>query len=247
MPAQMTAWLQQLDATGDRRSIFLRCYAWATCNLMAALESDEIRDPDWTLSLATLLGDYYFATLGSAQPFHSVCPPAWEVAHRLGSEPQTPHDDAVLLGLNAQVNHDLPLTLATLLERDWPMPSARLGRRRQDFLSFVDVIAEATPTPGADWVLPRIVRGWSTDVWETALALLTAGDAAWRSAICEDIEHAALKRAHIIACEAGMREHLVALPSSALHRAFDRHRAGSCRCGIAAARCDSWSTVAATS
>lgn len=241
----MNTWLQRMHSCADRRSVFLESYALTTCTLMATLESDDIRDPDWAMSLLDLLADYYFATLEPVHPFPSAGPPAWEVAHRLSRDQTLSAGDSLLLGMNAHINNDLPQALAAVLQRDWPMPSARLARRRQDFWAITDVIAATTDCADARRVFSRIIRAWRMDAWETALALVTSGDAGWESAICEDIEHAALKRAHLIACSAGFREHLVAMPNHELHRAFDRHRTPSCRCGIGTTAHDSWSVASA--
>ena len=243
VPARIEGWLRSMDATGDRRGLFLRTYGLNTCTLIATLESGAVHDPEWSLSLLELLADFYFATLESVHPFPTVCPPAWEVAHRLAADGAVGDGDALLLSLSAQLNNDLPQALATVLDREWPLPGARLGRRHGDFRTMLDVVAETTECSSASWVFSRILRSWGASAWETALMLVTAGDTRWRSAICEDLEHAALKRAHVIACVTGLREHLVAMPSEDLHRAFDRHRAAVCRCNIAAAGVDSWAAV----
>jgi Family of unknown function (DUF5995) len=239
VPARMTVWLRRLDSAGDRRAFFLRSYAHSTCSVMSAIEAGRLADPDWSLALLDLFEDYYFATLQSVHPFPSTCPPAWEVAHRLAAEPDTARGDALLLAVNAHINNDLPQALATLLDREWPAQSALLQRRRHDVWTITDVIAQMS---GIDetWALPRIIRAWRGDAWDSAIALVTAASPRWQAAICEDIEHAALKRAHLIACVGGMREHLILLPTHDLHRAFDRHRGRRCRCGIATAACDSW-------
>jgi hypothetical protein len=243
VPARMSRCLRRLDSAGDQRGILLRQYARSTCSVMATLEGGRFADSEWALSLLDLFEDYYFATLREVHPFPSVCPPAWEVAHRLATDPGTSKSDALLLALNAHINNDLPQALATLLERQWPASSAALRRHRQDFWTLTDVIAEAVVDDGRRWALPRIVRSWRGDAWDSALALVTANGPRWQTAICEDIEHAALKRAHLIACVSGMREHLIAMPTHELHRAFDRHRRPRCRCLIASAPCDSWVAV----
>ena len=243
VPARMDSWLRRMDAAADRKALFLRSYGLSTCTLIAALESDEIRDPEWCLALLDLCAGYYFATLEPVHPFPTMSPPAWEVAHRLTPDLATSDGDALLLALNAQINNDLPQALATVLDREWPVPSLRLRRRHDDFCTLVDLVADTTTCTSSTWAFARIVRSWGAGTWETALALVTSGDARWRSAICEDLEHAALKRAHVIACMTGLREHLVAMPSHDLHRAFDRLRGGACRCHIAAASVDSWVTA----
>jgi len=207
---------------------------------MAALEGGDFADSDWALSLLDVFEDYYFATLQPTAPFPTTCPPAWEVAHRLGADPRTTAGDALFLAVNAHINNDLPQALAAQLDREWPMRGSRLASRRHDFWTLTDVIAETIGAAGAPWSLARIVRSWRSDVWDTALALVTASGNRWQTAICEDVEHAALKRAHLIACVRGMREHLIALPTHELHKSFDRHRGTVCRCNIATAPCDTW-------
>lgn len=207
---------------------------------MSALEADDVEDRDWSLVLLDLFEDFYFATLQSTHPFPSICPPSWHAAHTLAESGAVDAEEALLLALNAHINNDLPQALASLLEREWPARPSRLARRRNDLWTIVDVIAETATVEGGRWSLPRIIRAWRADVWDNSLLLLTAATPRWQSAIAEDIEHAAMKRAHLIACLGGMREHLLVLPTAELHRVFDRHRGRHCRCGLVSAACDSW-------
>jgi hypothetical protein len=234
--------MHRLDESGDRRAVYLRDYALSLCNVMSALESGRVADSHWTLALLDLFSDFYLATLESVHPFPTAMPPSWEVAHRLAANPNTAHGDLLMLSLNAHINNDLPQALATVLDREWPIPPQLLAIRREDFWRLMDIIAETQHAGCAGWTPERFVLSWRSDVWDTALALVTADDMRWQTAICEDLEHAALKRAHLIACVPAACAHVLALPTYELHRIFDGYRRNPCRCGIAKAACDTWVT-----
>lgn len=244
VPARISEWLHRLGVAGDRRALYLRDYAGSLCNVMSALESGRIADANWSLSLLDLFSDFCFATLESLHPFPTVRPPAWDVAHRLAHDGEVPDSAVLMLAFNAHINNDLPQALATRLDREWPMSQRLLTIRREDFWRVTDVMAESEHALPAGWPLRRLLLRWRSEAWDTAMALVTAGDARWRAAICEDLEHAALKRAHVIACMPEPRERLLALRTDELHRVFDRHRSTACRCGIEAAACDSWAVPA---
>lgn len=245
VPARMTRRLHQLDRMGDRRALYLRDYAGFVCNIMSALESGRIADTEWSLSLLDLFSDFYFSTLESVHPFPTTRPPAWEAAHRLAGDGAVPCETVLLAALNAHMNNDLPQALAVRLDREWPMCSTLLRLRQADFWRVTDVIAEAPHAACPGWDLPGLIERWRADAWDNAMSLVTAPDSRWQGAICEDIEHAALKRAHLIACLPAVRQDLVTLPTHELHRVFDDHRDGGCRCGIRTAPCDSWVTAGA--
>jgi Family of unknown function (DUF5995) len=245
VPARMTRWLHRLDAGGDRRALYLRDYALSLCNVVSALESGRIADTDWSLGLLDLFSDYYFATLEAVHPFPTQRPPAWEVAHRLALDPAARCEEVLMLALNAHINNDLPQALATCFDREWPMSPQELRLRREDFWRITDVIAETPHEGSGAWVPGALVLRWRSDAWDTALALLTAPTARWQAAICEDLEHAALKRAHMIACIGVCGEAVLSLSTQDLHGIFDRYRCGACRCGIESAACDSWMTNSA--
>jgi hypothetical protein len=250
----MATFIEQWEAEGDRRAIFLRCYALTTDNVLAGIEGGRFHDPLWMSRLLEHFADYYFASVTSGLDGVSHAPQAWLTAHRLAHEVETAACEALLLGVNAHINNDLPQATCDLLAEEWPLPADRLAARHDDFCGINGVIAETMHTAeleivepydralamvdgrlprvmrAAEWELQRVISGWRSEVWENALALLTAADDRWRELIRERIERSAARRAHLFMCEIELREHLITLPAHQLEHMLAQHtHTGPCR------------------
>jgi len=255
----MAAFIEQWEADGDRRAIFLRCYALTTDNVLAGIERGRFHDPIWMSRLLEHFADYYFASVTPDVDGSSRVPQAWLAAHRLAQDADTAACEALLLGVNAHINNDLPQATCDLLSEEWPLPGDRLEARHDDFCGINGVIAETMHTAeleivepydhtlamvdgrmppvmrAAEWELQRVISGWRSEVWENALALLTAADQRWRDLIRERIERSAARRAHLFMCEIELREHLITLPAHQLEHMLVQHRhSGACRVDAAA-------------
>jgi hypothetical protein len=250
----MATFIEQWEAEGDRRAIFLRCYALTTDNVLAGIEGGRFHDPLWMSRLLEHFADYYFASVTSGLDGVSHAPQAWLTAHRLAHEVETAACEALLLGVNAHINNDLPQATCDLLTEEWPLPADQLAARHDDFCGINGVIAETMHTAeleivepydralamvdgrlprvmrAAEWELQRVISGWRSEVWENALALLTAVDDRWRRLIRERIERSAARRAHLFICEIELREHLITLPAHQLEHMLAQHtHTGPCR------------------
>lgn len=63
LPQRMQGLIQGWEAAGDRRAIFLACYALMTGNILQALEQGRFEDRAWVDAMVHNFADYYFVAL----------------------------------------------------------------------------------------------------------------------------------------------------------------------------------------
>jgi len=248
----MTAILERWDTSGDRRAVFLGTWARCMDSVLAAMRNDRLAAASWALNLLDHLADYYFITIEpDGDDLCRVTPPAWRAAHGAAASCDATAHEALILGVNAVINNDLPQALFDVLLADWPLTNAGLERRHQDLCIVLDIIATVIDPAGEALVacdprahrtaqrpertacsrqIAHLVYAWRDEVWENAVTLVTAADARWRDLIRDAIELTALRRAHLVMCDITARSHLLELPGHRLDYVFPpRHGALSCR------------------
>jgi hypothetical protein len=221
---RLDAWQRR----GDGRARYLSWYAHTTDDVLAAVARNRFADSEWVRRLVEQLADHYLMTVETAfADLGLVTPPAWKAAHLVAARPSVSAAQTIRLGLNAHINNDLPRATAALLFADWPLSNVRLERHYQDLCMYTDVMAI-----GAGMV--DVMACWRTESWQQALALTTAVNPPWRDAVGEEIACAAARRAHLIACDIPMADHLLGIPTADLNRLFPhRHEGVGCRLGDA--------------
>jgi hypothetical protein len=235
------AWIEHFEATRDQRAIFLRSYALICDTALATAPFGKFHDPAWVLTLLDRLADYYFLTVEPDTRVSALVPRPWRAAHRLAGQRETTPGEALTLGVNAQINNDLPRAVCDLLGREWPCSTDRLNDRQDDLGALFGVVVDAVGR--TDPSSRRVINSWRADAWESALALLTAADRQWREAVAAGIECIASRRAHLLVCAIDGRDELVILPAPELQRAFPQHPpSSSCRLDSAA---PAWSDLSA--
>lgn len=237
---RMTALLERWDTSAEPRADFAHRWAIACDYIADAAQRNQFRDSDWVLTLLDLLVDFYFITVEpEGDDLALVTADAWKAAHELaGSRPGNPRR-AALLGYNALICNDLPQAIGDLLATEWPAPAALVDERYHDVHLLFELVAASMDDDGC------IALAWFDDIWPQAMSLVTAPDDCWRDLIRDDIELTALRRAHLIACDIGCREQLLALPERELDRVFPvRHEAPECH---VSARLPVWGVPAAAS
>ncbi|NLI17964.1 MAG: hypothetical protein GX427_04025 [Actinomycetales bacterium] len=207
------------SATADGRATFLGCYRLMTGSMVAAVGERGFADPDWVDRLLVRFAEYYFAALRAYDSDPAAAPAVWRLAHDSCREPRW-ELQRLLLGINAHINVDLPLTVEELLAPEWPAlaPDGR-ARRHADYLAVNDIIG-ATADAVQDTVLEpavpllrvadvllgradeillsRLLFRWRDRAWENAVALIEAPDAVARAAVVRAIEDDALTTADAI-------------------------------------------------
>lgn len=198
LTAQMADRISAWDQAGDRRSIFLACYARMTASMFAAIESGRFHDPAWVRELIHNFADYYFVALDAYEGGSRVLPASWRAAFDRSRAPTTPVVTSLLLGVNAHINHDLVQVVADMLEPAWGDlgPAERRGRY-EDYATVNAVIGETVDRvqdevvepyarlmqladlacgPLDEWCTARLLTRWRADVWAQALAIVQAPD-----------------------------------------------------------------------
>jgi hypothetical protein len=250
---RVAALLNAWRIRGDRRAHFCAGYVMATDTVLLTARAGRFLDSAWVLRLLDEWVEYYLITVeAEGDDLSLVTPPAWADAHGAAALPASTAAEALILGVNAHINNDLPQALCAVLSDEWPLSAQLLDRRRTDFDKMVGVVAEtmdgvqtlvtrfdaklvhSRPESCGEslttWDVTRLAESWRSGIWEDALALLTAADLTWSTAIREAIECRATHRAHLLMCQLEAREILVLLPGSALDPAFPNHHdTMSCR------------------
>ncbi|MBV8445171.1 MAG: hypothetical protein JOZ92_04570 [Candidatus Dormibacteraeota bacterium] len=242
--ARVAVTLERWEVRRDRRAMFLTLYALATDGVHDAVCRDGFRDPLWMLRVVSHLAEHYFITVvPESDDLSRVTPPAWRVAHAAAADPQQcAPAAALLLGLNAHLSNDLPQAIALTLREDWPLTPGQAAGRTHDLEVLGTLLAEAAACAlEADrrgtahgFCAERIVAAWCDDAWVLAHELATTANAMWWTAMCEEIECTALRRAHLIACDMDHAGDLLGLAGDELHRRFPARHDDGCLLGIPA-------------
>jgi hypothetical protein len=194
----MDALLERWERTGDRRAIFLDCYARMTRAMERELATDGFVDAEWVEQLLDRFAHHYFvATEAWERGDDQLVPAPWRLAHTAttrGTEVATL--PLLLVGVNAHINYDLVLTLVDLFDTEGVGGDPdRLARRKQDYDHVNRVIAATADevqdlvverySPSLDladrmlgrldeWAAVRLLTGWRDGVWRHAVQVLEA-------------------------------------------------------------------------
>ncbi len=216
MAEQLGAW----ERRGDRRAIFLACYARMTDNMFAAVTAGRFHDPLWVTDLIHNFAAYYFVALAAYESSDSRLPAAWRAAFDRACGPDTPVVVNLLLGVNAHINYDLVQTLADMLGPVWRDLEPQMRQQRYaDYVTVNTVIAETIDRvqdevvepyarlmqtldvvcgPLDEWCTARLLKRWRADVWAQALAVVEAPDLPTRMALRRRADELALARVRLL-------------------------------------------------
>jgi len=227
MRTQVAAW----EVVPDRRCIFLKCYSLMTEAMTQSLDPVHFQDPAWVEQLITNFAGYYFAALDAYERGEDA-PLAWRRAHELAGVSGLVAQQHLLLGINAHINHDLPLSVCDVMAAEWTGADVlRRDARRADFMAVNSVIAtimgivehdvcehydrhlgaiEARLSPVVrlgENVTAMVIDSWRDEAWSNAVRLAEATPGQ-RQAILGEIEEGSLHRVHAIVAEGEEMERL---------------------------------------
>lgn len=209
---------------GDPRQPFLRCYALMTDAMIRGLGTGDFEDSEWVDDLLTDFAQRYFEAMAAYDRAVESVPTVWRLANDSCRDPAVWPLQRLLLGINAHINLDLPLTVAVLLSRESRGVDAA-ARRRGDYERVNDIIGrtldqvqDVVVEPGAPWleamdvllgradefVASRLLYRWRDRAWDHALQLATAPDQAGWDAVIGEVERDALRTADAILLSGGM-------------------------------------------
>ena len=203
------------QATSDARGTFLACYRVMTTSMINA--ADGFTDPVWVDHLLVRFADHYFTALDAYDLDPATAPATWRIAH--DSCQQECWDlQRLLLGINAHINVDLPLTVEELLAPEWAtLSDAERDSRRRDYLSVNDIISATVDAvqdtvvepavpflalvdvlfgPADEFVMSHLLGRWRERAWVNAVALMEAPDAETRAEVYARMEEDAVATAH---------------------------------------------------
>ena len=187
--ARMEAIAQTLPAS-DGLACFNRMYLDVTQEVERRIQTDFFSDAAFMAHLDVVFANLYFAAVDSLSTVPVVCPTAWQPLLEERSRPGIESVQFALAGMNAHINHDLPLAVVTTCSdlgcgpdddghhADYQRVDVLLDASeqaiRQSFESgvvlAVDQHARAVDTLIANWSITS-----ARDVaWDTALALWRA-------------------------------------------------------------------------
>ncbi len=220
MIARMDARIEQLARAGDRRELFLYAYRVMTHQMRKNLLGQRFMDPRWTVSVTVRFAQLYFDADEAFERGDGTCPLPWEAFFRAAIDRRATILETLLLGMNAHIVYDLPLSLAHIMRTRGELvaagsaePSAALLHiRRFDhdqvneiLEESIDLIQEAVAARfsrwlalwdmlggGLDeWLTGRLLRHFRAQVWLHGAALACARD---------DAEFEAVRRHLIYEC-----------------------------------------------
>jgi hypothetical protein len=194
---------QGMRARRDRRATFVSAYLVITRELIRRISAGGFADGAWVGRYLVAFADLYRAALAAWEAGdHARVPKPWRCAFEAAAAGSTLVAQDLLLGINAHINHDLPLALARVsIDPD-------RARAYRDHTAVNDALRAAT-----DEVQGRLAAGYSPvlglldralgplDEELTQFSFVKAREAAWESAVAlanaRDDEERARVRARI--------------------------------------------------
>jgi hypothetical protein len=202
--------LERLRATAraadDATGYFPAMYSSVTAAVQRRLTAGEFADPARMSDLTTTFAGLYLDAVQDA----TRAPRCWRAGWAVADDPGVLIAQHLFLGINAHVNHDLPLAVVAVAER-----TGDLAALRPDFDAINGLLAAAY----ADVVqtLDRVAR-WTSEAAALGggrlfnFSLVVARDQAWaaaerlhrldapaRAAYVRDLDHLVSVLAHLVA------------------------------------------------
>lgn len=217
---RMRTHIEAWEAIGDRRAIFLACYAMMTRNMLNGVAAKRFDDNTWVETLVHEFANYYFIALEAYDRGTGCLPDVWQQVHDLTRTPHVLPLVHLLLGVNAHINGDLPLVLDDILRDEWEnLAPSRRNSRHNDYLLVNTIIGETIDAvqdtvlerysphmnivdvalgPLDEWCTVRLIRHWRHDVWSQAMLIIHAQDPQQREALRRQTDLQALKRMELV-------------------------------------------------
>ena len=228
------------ETNGDRRAIFLACYALMTRNMLDGIDAGRFDDNSWVHLLVHNFAEYYFIALEAYEHNVGWLPEVWRQAHDLTRVPEMSPLVHLLLGVNAHINCDLVLVLDDMLHDEWDDLTLQMRQSRLDDYLLVNTIIGETidsvqdhvlkrysPAMGIvdvacgrldEWCTARLIRNWRRDVWDQAVTLIQTKDAQMRAALRRQADLQALGRMRLVVAGGAFGARVFGYSQRWLHR-----------------------------
>lgn len=96
-------------------SVFNRAYLIVTSDLQSAAQRGYFKNPVFVERFTVRFARYYFQVVNDTMDENKV-PVAWQILSQASKRSCTPNFILLLMGANAHINNDLPLTLLELID-----------------------------------------------------------------------------------------------------------------------------------
>lgn len=191
--------IQQADTwekSADQRYIFLRCYSMMSTNMVVAIREGKFEDSAWVSTLMQRFAEYYFVALEAYEHQAEYTSRVWKQVHEAAQHQKLHVLQNLLLGVNAHINYDLPLSLYDCLCQDWANLDDAQRRSRQNdhetvnviISSTIDTVQDTVVEPASpimaivdqvlgrmdEWLLSQLITSWRHEVWNVAMQMLEA-------------------------------------------------------------------------
>jgi hypothetical protein len=223
---QMQNLIDSWKNNGDRREIFLSCYAMMTTNMFSAIETGDFEDNPWVSNLLNRFAGYYFNALTAYETEPASAPTVWQIAFNASRNHRTHVLQNLSLGVNAHINYDLVFALSDLLAPEWSgLTAAQQNSRYRDHCHVNTIIyqtidavqdqvverydanlelADRLMGPLDEWLTSRLITDWREQVWKNATHLLRVQAESDRQLVLQEVERRSLERARSILGESGI-------------------------------------------
>lgn len=203
----------------DGRASFLACYQLMTDSMVTALDAAEFDDPEWVDRLLVGFARRYFDALDAFDAGPDLAPSVWRLAHASCCDPNVWTLQRLLLGINAHINVDLPITVSELLIDDASAAHVATDRRLADYLRVNEIISRTmdevqdsvleAEAPGFrvldvilgrgdEFLASRLLFRWRDQAWENAVRLSDTSDPELRAALLLQMEEDAVRTGEAI-------------------------------------------------
>src|SRR3954453_4433092 len=211
---RMTALRDRLGC--DHRAVFATTYLKVTEETAKTLRNGPERfdDPNYLILEDVVFADYYFRAVDDYAHGRPV-PGAWKIAFDSAASGETNAAQDLLLGINAHVQGDQALVIASLgirrpdgssgkpdhdrfnalLERSYGPIVEEIAQRYDPFVSF----SNATWNPADDIVGLEVIKEWREQVWRKAERMTAAKTDEERRQVASSVEANAVTWANLIA------------------------------------------------
>jgi hypothetical protein len=130
LAGRMSDLLTAMDGDSDPARFFLGTYLRTTEAVGAALDDGRFEDARWVSAWVVDFADRYLHALRRIRAGGADVPRPWQLA--FGADRGLPPEAHVLLGMNAHINYDLPLSLLAMVPSEEFADAFLLDRRRRD-------------------------------------------------------------------------------------------------------------------
>src|SRR5665647_363717 len=98
--------------------IFNKAYLTVTKGIKKAADGDYFENPKFIEKFSVNFAHYYFEAVNSTLNKNRELPTAWKLLNKTARYNSTPAFIFLLMGANAHINHDLPLALLKLMDKE---------------------------------------------------------------------------------------------------------------------------------